>query len=63
MIEEHGARRQDAGKDIVAKDMVDLLLQLSDDPNLEAKLNYDGVKGFMLVHLPSFHFFSIFIPQ
>ncbi|KAK2645217.1 hypothetical protein Ddye_020412 [Dipteronia dyeriana] len=33
-------------EDFVTKDMVDLLLQLADDPNLEVKLNYDSVKGF-----------------
>ncbi|TXG61667.1 hypothetical protein EZV62_013030 [Acer yangbiense] len=33
-------------EDFVPKDMVDLLLQLADDPNLEVKLNYDSVRGF-----------------
>ncbi|KAK0582327.1 hypothetical protein LWI29_024234 [Acer saccharum] len=33
-------------EDFVPKDMVDLLLQLADDPNLEVKLNYDSVMGF-----------------
>nr|AUR26640.1 cytochrome P450 oxidase 75B1-like protein [Platycodon grandiflorus] len=47
VIDEHQARRQAAGKDFVAKDMVDLLLELADDPNLEVKINSDGIKGFM----------------
>ncbi|KAK4839160.1 hypothetical protein QYF36_019647 [Acer negundo] len=34
-------------EDFVPQDMVDLLLQLADDPNLEVKLNYDSVRGFM----------------
>ncbi|KAF2300951.1 hypothetical protein GH714_018545 [Hevea brasiliensis] len=33
-------------KNYVAKDMVDVLLQLADDPNLEVRLERNGVKGF-----------------
>ncbi|CAL5376779.1 unnamed protein product [Camellia sinensis] len=47
VLGEHIARKEEE-KDFVAKDMVDVLLQLLDDPNLEIKLNGDGVKAFML---------------
>ncbi|KAK2637992.1 hypothetical protein Ddye_025787 [Dipteronia dyeriana] len=33
-------------EDFVPKDMVDLLLQLAEDPNLEVKFNYDSDRGF-----------------
>ncbi|WJX92262.1 hypothetical protein P8452_73927 [Trifolium repens] len=45
VLEEHIERRKNA-KDYVAKDMVDVLLQLAEDPNLEVKLERHGVKGF-----------------
>ncbi|THG23634.1 hypothetical protein TEA_014906 [Camellia sinensis var. sinensis] len=47
VLGEHIARKEEE-KDFVAKDMVDVLLQLLDDPNLEIKLNGDSVKAFML---------------
>lgn len=47
VFDEHRAKR--VKKDYVAKDMVDLLLELADDPNLEVKLPNDGVKGFTQV--------------
>ncbi|TXG61666.1 hypothetical protein EZV62_013029 [Acer yangbiense] len=43
---EHKSKMKGLMEDFVPKDMVDLLLQLADDPNLEVKLNYDSVKGF-----------------
>uniref|UniRef100_A0A5B7BMZ4 Flavonoid 3'-monooxygenase n=1 Tax=Davidia involucrata TaxID=16924 RepID=A0A5B7BMZ4_DAVIN len=46
VIGEHKARKEVDQKDFVAKDMVDVLLQLGDDPNLEVKLTSDGIKGF-----------------
>ncbi|CBI27805.3 unnamed protein product, partial [Vitis vinifera] len=46
VIEKHRARREAA--DFVAKDMVDMLLRLADDPDLEVKLGTDGVKGLTL---------------
>ncbi|KAK2975513.1 hypothetical protein RJ640_009142, partial [Escallonia rubra] len=46
VLDEHRANRE-ADKNFAAKDMVDLLLQLADDPNLEVKLNNDGVKGLI----------------
>ncbi|KAK8989689.1 hypothetical protein V6N11_064106 [Hibiscus sabdariffa] len=45
VLDEHNARRQGV-KDYVAEDMVDVLLQLSEDPNLEVKLERHGVKAF-----------------
>nr|QUN00521.1 cytochrome P450 92A171 [Tripterygium wilfordii] len=45
VFDEHKARKAGV-KDFVPKDMVDLLLQLSDDPSLDVNLNYDSVKGF-----------------
>ncbi|KAL5583661.1 hypothetical protein UlMin_016103 [Ulmus minor] len=45
VLDEHNGRRK-AVKDYVAKDMVDVLLQLADDPDLEVKLERHGVKAF-----------------
>lgn len=45
VLEEHIERRKNV-KDYVAKDMVDVLLQLAEDPNLEVKLERHGVKAF-----------------
>ncbi|KAF8406812.1 hypothetical protein HHK36_005935 [Tetracentron sinense] len=50
VLDEHNAKRQGV-KDFVAKDMVDVLLQLADDPNLEVKLERSGVKAFTQVLL------------
>ncbi|KVI12210.1 cytochrome P450 [Cynara cardunculus var. scolymus] len=47
VLEEHRGRMKADGERFVAKDMVDLLLQLADDPSLEVKLDSDGVKGFI----------------
>ncbi|KAK9213000.1 hypothetical protein WN943_002385 [Citrus x changshan-huyou] len=46
VFDEHKANRKGNLKDFVPKDMVDLLLQMADDPNLDVKLNYDSVRGF-----------------
>ncbi|KAH6775165.1 hypothetical protein C2S52_012726 [Perilla frutescens var. hirtella] len=47
VIDDHQARR-DAEKDnFVAKDVVDTLLQLAEDPNLEVKLTRDCIKGLI----------------
>lgn len=48
VLDEHEARRKGVDS-YVAKDMVDVLLQLADDPNLEIKLDRNGVKGFTQV--------------
>ncbi|XP_057455062.1 trimethyltridecatetraene synthase-like [Lotus japonicus] len=45
VLEEHIERRKGV-KDYVAKDMVDVLLQLAEDPTLEVKLERRGVKAF-----------------
>ncbi|XP_060205996.1 trimethyltridecatetraene synthase-like [Lycium barbarum] len=45
VLDEHNARRN-AVENYVAKDMVDVLLQLADDPTLEIKLERHGVKAF-----------------
>ncbi|KAJ3693301.1 hypothetical protein LUZ60_008781 [Juncus effusus] len=46
VLDEHNERRQKEGEEFVSKDMVDVLLQLADDPTLEVKLKREGVKGF-----------------
>uniref|UniRef100_A0A0D9WQK5 Uncharacterized protein n=1 Tax=Leersia perrieri TaxID=77586 RepID=A0A0D9WQK5_9ORYZ len=46
VVDEHNERRRREGESFVAKDMVDVLLQFADDPNLEVKLKRDGVKAF-----------------
>ncbi|XP_065866880.1 trimethyltridecatetraene synthase-like [Euphorbia lathyris] len=45
VLDEHDSRRKRM-ENYQAKDMVDLLLQLADDPNLEVKLERIGVKAF-----------------
>ena len=55
VIDEHKAKKERV-KQFVPKDMVDLLLQLSDDPDLDVKLTYEGVKGFTQVLLLTFYF-------
>ncbi|CAD6219070.1 unnamed protein product [Miscanthus lutarioriparius] len=46
VVEEHNQRRLREGKDLVAKDMVDVLLQIADNPTLEVELNRESVKAF-----------------
>ncbi|XVF86915.1 hypothetical protein PTKIN_Ptkin18bG0079100 [Pterospermum kingtungense] len=45
VLDEHNARRKGV-QNFVAKDMVDVLLQLADDPDLDVKLERNGVKAF-----------------
>ncbi|XP_044464643.1 trimethyltridecatetraene synthase-like [Mangifera indica] len=44
VFDEHKAKSREV-KDSDVKDMVDLLLQLADDPDLDAKLTFDSLKG------------------
>lgn len=46
VVDEHNDQRRREGENFVAKDMVDVLLQIASDPNLEVKLNREGVKAF-----------------
>nr|AYV88881.1 cytochrome P450 oxidase CYP92A143 [Polygala tenuifolia] len=46
VFDEHRARKAAEKDQFEPKDMVDLLLQLADDPDLEVKLDSDSVKGF-----------------
>ncbi|CAN6196088.1 unnamed protein product [Urochloa humidicola] len=45
VLDEHNERRRLEGDRFVVRDMVDVLLQLADDPNLEVKLTRDNVKA------------------
>ncbi|KAE8728616.1 putative ent-kaurene synthase [Hibiscus syriacus] len=45
VLDEHDERRKGV-QDYVAKDTMDVLLQLSEDPNLDVKLERHGVKAF-----------------
>lgn len=60
VFDEHKANRKGNLKDFVPKDMVDLLLQMADDPNLDVKLNYDSVRGFTQVINVSFKYIYIY---
>ncbi|XP_057510751.1 trimethyltridecatetraene synthase-like [Actinidia eriantha] len=46
VIGDHKARRE-VQKGLGAKDMVEIVLQLADDPNLEVNINSDCVKGLL----------------
>ncbi|WVZ61992.1 hypothetical protein U9M48_011794 [Paspalum notatum var. saurae] len=55
VLDEHDGRRRREGEGFVAMDMVDLLLELADDPDLEVPIQRHGVKAFtlnLLVGLP-----------
>ncbi|KAH0693408.1 hypothetical protein KY285_020505 [Solanum tuberosum] len=47
VLDDHKAKRELGDKNFVARDMVDVLLQQVDDPNLHLKLTTDSVKGLM----------------
>jgi hypothetical protein len=49
VVEEHNQRRLREGKSFVANDMVDVLLQIADDPTLEVELDRESVKAFTQV--------------
>ncbi|CAH9055935.1 unnamed protein product [Cuscuta epithymum] len=46
VLDEHDGRREAEGEEFEAMDMVDVLLELADDPNNEVKLERNGIKGF-----------------
>ncbi|KAK8974897.1 hypothetical protein V6N11_066439 [Hibiscus sabdariffa] len=48
VFDEHKQKKKELGKDFVAQDMVDLLLQLADDPDLDVKLTHDALRGLTL---------------
>ncbi|XP_051192837.1 trimethyltridecatetraene synthase [Lolium perenne] len=47
VVEEHDRRRCLEGESFVAKDMVDVLLEIASDPNLEVQIDRDGIKAFI----------------
>jgi hypothetical protein len=49
VVDEHSEQRRRDGESFVAKDMVDVLLQFASNPDLEVKLNREGVKAFTQV--------------
>jgi len=54
VLDEHNERRRREGEGFLARDMVDVLLELADDPNLEVPIHRDCVKGFILVSIVYF---------
>jgi cytochrome P450 len=51
VFDEHKAKKEGEKEYFVPKDMVDLLLQMADDPNVDANLTYDSMKAFTQVIL------------
>jgi cytochrome P450 len=51
VVEEHDRRRRLEGESFVANDMVDVLLEIASDPNLEVRIDRDGIKAFIQVHV------------
>ena len=51
VLDVHNERRQLEGDRVVARDMVDVLLQRADDPNLEVPMSRDNVKALVQVIL------------
>jgi len=47
VLEEHEGRRRLEGESFVAKDLVDVLLEIASDPNLEVQIHRDGIKAFI----------------
>uniref|UniRef100_A0ACD5VA67 Uncharacterized protein n=1 Tax=Avena sativa TaxID=4498 RepID=A0ACD5VA67_AVESA len=47
VLDEHNGRRLLEGESFVAKDMVDVLLEIASDPNLEVQIGRDGIKAFI----------------
>ncbi|KAK8706916.1 hypothetical protein V6N13_057988 [Hibiscus sabdariffa] len=48
VFDEHKRKKKELGKDFVAQDMVDILLQLADGPDLDVELTYDALRGLTL---------------
>ncbi|KAL4284376.1 hypothetical protein GQ457_16G002390 [Hibiscus cannabinus] len=48
VFDEHKRRKEELRKDFVPENMVDLLLQLAEDPDLDVKLSYDALRGLTL---------------
>ncbi|KAK2645214.1 hypothetical protein Ddye_020409 [Dipteronia dyeriana] len=63
VFEEHKAKLKGLMEDFVPKDMVDWLFQLTDDPNLEVKLNYDSVNGLRQLSNIPFYFVFAFLKE
>ena len=59
VFDEQKAKKEGV-KDFVPKDIVNVLLQLADDPNFDIKLTYDNIKAFIQVIPLPFYFFFIF---
>lgn len=59
VLDEHNARKKEEAGSFVAKDLVDVLLQLAEDPNLEIKLERHGVKAFTQVHVLNYDRISV----
>ncbi|KAK1631059.1 hypothetical protein QYE76_005374 [Lolium multiflorum] len=47
VVEEHDRQRRPKGESFVANDMVDVLLEIASDPNLEVRIDRDGIKAFI----------------
>uniref|UniRef100_A0ACD5ZTD9 Uncharacterized protein n=1 Tax=Avena sativa TaxID=4498 RepID=A0ACD5ZTD9_AVESA len=47
VLDEHNGRRLLEGESFVAKDMVDVLLEIASDPNLDVQIGRDGIKAFI----------------
>ncbi|PON48515.1 Cytochrome P450, E-class, group I [Trema orientale] len=67
VLDEHKAKREEGQNgNFAPKDMVDLLLELAENPDLEVKLNHDGVKGFIqscFTRLLDFSFLFLWYPR
>ncbi|GMJ07287.1 TRANSPARENT TESTA 7, CYTOCHROME P450 75B1 [Hibiscus trionum] len=48
VFDQHERRKKELSKDFVPQDMVDILLQLADDPDLDVKLTRDALRGLTL---------------
>ncbi|KAK8503181.1 hypothetical protein V6N12_067568 [Hibiscus sabdariffa] len=48
VFDEHKRKKKELGKDFMAQDMVDILLQLADGPGLDVELTYDALRGLTL---------------